>query len=87
MRPLYLLLLILVAATTYGQQPFEVKGIIADTAGKALPGVSIKLIHGKDSAQMLTDATGGYPFSNIITPNFTITATYSGLEPFSQSFN
>ena len=86
MRKLYLLLLTFVGFTAYAQQPFEVKGIIADTAGKALPGVSVKLVYGKDSTQVLTDAIGAYTFSNISTASFTITATYSGLEPFSQSF-
>jgi hypothetical protein len=86
MRKFWSLILVLITSTSYAQTAFEVKGIIADTTGKPLQGVSVKLLHGKDSSQMLTDASGGYTFSNITAASFSLSATYSGLEPFSQDF-
>jgi hypothetical protein len=80
-------LLVTMASAAYGQQSFEVKGVIADTAGQALPGVNIKLLYGKDSAQSVTDKTGAYVFTKVTTNAFTLTATYTGLQPFIQTYN
>ncbi|MDB5206546.1 MAG: outer rane beta-barrel protein [Flavisolibacter sp.] len=85
MRKLYLLLFIVISSATYAQT-FEVKGIIADTAGQPLQGVNVKLLHGKDSAVSVTNGTGAFSFSKISDKSFSITASYTGLQAFTQGF-
>jgi hypothetical protein len=86
MRKLPFLLLLLLSITAYTQQPFTVKGTVVDTAGQPLSGVSVKLLAGLDSAFSLSDGTGAFSFAKKITTGFTITATYTGLRPFVQTY-
>src|ERR1044072_5089746 len=88
MRKLWLLLtvFILAATTGFAQQAFEVKGVVADTAGQPLQGVSVRLLQGKDSSLSITDKSGSYFFKQVNTNSFTVKYTYTGLKPVTQSF-
>src|ERR1043165_9819796 len=88
MRKLWLLLTVLMTTATIGfaQQTFEVKGIVIDTAGQPLQGVSVRLLYDKDSSLSITDKTGAYSFSHIYTNSFTIKYSYTGLRPLSQTY-
>jgi hypothetical protein len=86
MKQLYLLLFVLMSSATYAQI-FEIKGVIVDTAGQPLSGVNVKLLHGKDSALSTTSGTGAYSFSKVSDKSFTIIASYTGLQAFTQGFS
>lgn len=60
--------------------------MVADTSGQPLSGVTVRLQHGRDSAQAITDKSGLFQFSKVHTPQFSIVATYTGLHPFAQTF-
>jgi outer membrane receptor protein involved in Fe transport len=79
-------LLTLLSFSSFGQQVFEIKGNILDTTGQPLPGVTIKLVQGKDSTFSLTTKTGEFTFSKVRTNTFTIITSYSGLQPFQQAY-
>lgn len=83
---LFWLFFILLAGSAYGQQAYTIRGEIKDSSGLALQGVTIKIVFEKDSAVTLTDKAGLYTFSKIATTGFQLTATSSGLETFSQTY-
>ncbi|HUC80356.1 MAG TPA: TonB-dependent receptor, partial [Flavisolibacter sp.] len=80
------LLAMLLTVSSFAQDVFQVKGMVADTSGQPLQGVTIRLVQERDSALAMTDKSGLFQFSKIKPAPFTITATYTGLHPFSQSF-
>src|SRR5438067_2158892 len=88
MRKLWLLFAVFIttATTGFAQQAFEVKGIVADTSGQPLQGVSVRLFHGKDSSLSITDKSGTYSFLHVNTNGFIIKYTYTGLRPLTQSY-
>ncbi len=87
MRKLYLAVLLLISAATYAQQSFDVTGSVVDTSGQPLSGATVKIFFGTDSTGVVTGKTGAYSFSHITNNTFTINASYSGLQPFTQTYN
>ena len=86
MRKVWLFLLVLITTASYAQQGFEVRGVIADSAGQPLSGANVKILYGTDSLQAMTSKTGTYTIAGVNKPDFTLIASYSGLQSFSQSF-
>jgi len=88
MRKLWLsfALLFITATIAFGQQAFSVKGIVIDTSGLPLTGVNVRLNHGSDSAFATTNKAGVFSFNEVKPGNFSITASYIGLNKFSQSY-
>ncbi|CAN5759849.1 outer membrane beta-barrel protein [soil metagenome] len=82
---LYLVFFLLPFAAI-SQQKYAVTGIMVDTAGHAFPGVSMKLQFGKDSLNIISDSTGAFIFPGIVADSFDLIATYTGLEPYYQTF-
>lgn len=76
----------LLATASNAQDIFQVKGLVADTSGQPLTGVTVKLIYGKDSTLSITDKSGVFLFTKVQGTQFSIAATYLGLHPFTQTF-
>ncbi|HEX8313340.1 MAG TPA: TonB-dependent receptor, partial [Flavisolibacter sp.] len=77
---------LLFATASNAQEIYQVKGLVADTAGQPLTGVTVKLLHGRDSTLSTTNKSGAFLFSNVQGAQFSISASYLGLHPFSQVY-
>src|SRR5688500_17197102 len=86
MSKLLFLPLLLFFAIAYGQQPFTVKGMVVDTTGQPLSGVTIKLLTQGDSAVSSSDKTGVFSFSKNLKSEFTLVVTSIGLQPYVQTY-
>lgn len=86
MRKLLSLLLAFVSLSALGQQGFDVRGVVLDTAGQPLTGVTVKLLQGKDSAFSITTNKGEFSFRGVSGNTFSLAASYSGLQSFLQSY-
>lgn len=86
MKALYLLLLLLATSVAFAQSRFTIRGIVVDTAGQPLAGATIRVQQHKDSATAITSASGAFSVASFSQQNFTLTATYSGLQPFVQAY-
>ncbi|HYO22614.1 MAG TPA: TonB-dependent receptor [Flavisolibacter sp.] len=80
------LFVLLLTTASYAQDIFQVKGLVADTSGQPLGGVTVKILYGKDSALSITDKSGAFLFQKVQAAQFNIAATYLGLHPFTQNY-
>jgi len=86
MRKVLLLVLGFLAMRAGAQQVFEVRGLVSDTAVKPLKGATVKINFASDSLQASTDEKGAFSFKEINRDSFTLTITFTGLEPFIQAY-
>jgi len=86
--PLVLACLFLIApATAFAQETRgSIEGVIKDSTGGALPGVSVsaKQIQTNATVTAVTDSTGVYRFPSLQPGTYTVTATLQGFNPASQ---
>lgn len=61
----------------------SIKGIVTDSKGNTLPGVTVSLT-GTASLAKVTDVTGAYSFSNLPVGNYTISFTFIGFTTLSK---
>lgn len=68
------------AAPTYGQEQHgAIEGVVKDSSGAVLPGVTVHLAGGAGvSVDAVSDATGGYRFPSVLPGTYTVTANLSG---------
>jgi len=86
MKNLPLLLLLLLCTAAGAQQSLTVKGTVVDTAGQPLSGVTIKYRSDLDSNFSISDKSGAFSFTRKMAASFSITATYTGLRPFEETY-
>ena len=79
-------LCVLSLSLSLAAQKYQVKGTTVDSAGRVLPGVTLRLLLGKDSVAVVSDSLGRFSFPNIQADSFQFVATYTGLEPFYQYY-
>jgi hypothetical protein len=84
--------LLIVSGLTFGmaangQQGFAVRGQITDLSGQALQGVTITLIQGSDTSMVISNTNGAYSFAAVKRDSFVLLATYTGLQPYQESFH
>lgn len=86
--PLVLACLFLIApATAFAQETRgSIEGVIKDSTGGALPGVSVsaKQVQTNATVTAVTDSTGVYRFPALQPGTYTVTATLQGFNPASQ---
>lgn len=80
------LLTILTTITVTAQDFFQVKGIVADTSGQPLVGVTITLRQDSDSLRVFTDKSGLFSFQRVKGPQFSLAATSTGFHAFSNNY-
>src|SRR6266446_4851049 len=81
MAPVACLSMLLVAATLWAQQASGIAGVVRDTSGAVLPGVTVEaaspaLIEKVRTVQ--TDGEGRYNIVDLVSGNYTVTFTLSG---------
>ena len=86
MRKFLLICFLAIAASASSQKSFDIKGLVADTAGQPLPNATVKLYYGKDSSITSTDKTGYYFFGGVTVDSFNIMVSYSGLQSVFQPY-
>src|SRR5437879_2430095 len=89
MKHKYLLFFIapfLITARVYAQTIHQVSGAVKDSTGITLPGSTVKLLTGKDSMAVATDANGRFTFSLVDVNQFSLVVFSVGYQPLKRRF-
>ncbi len=80
-------ILFIITAQAYAQGGRQVSGVVKDSTGITLPGVSVKMLTGKDSISWPTDANGRYTFKAVKTNQFSLVVSFIGYKTIKRRFN
>ena len=64
-----------------GQSVYQVRGVVADSAGMPLPGATVRIFLKKDTLAMISRVDGGWVFKGLNGPSFGIAVTLVGYQP------
>ena len=79
-------IIVLFSIKTYAQTGRTVSGVVKDSTGLTLPGTTLKLLTGKDSITVATDANGRYTFSAVPVNQFSLVVISIGYQPLKRRF-
>lgn len=71
----------------YAQTGRQVNGVVKDSTGAALPRATVKLLTGKDSSVMATNAGGRFTFSSVIVNQFTLVVSSIGYQSVKRRYH
>lgn len=74
----FLVLVPVLAQAQYQRK--DIRGVVIDTAGAPLPGVTVRLASVLDTLSTITGADGGYLFKDIVGPEFRLTFRMIGYQ-------
>jgi len=86
LRYLLAALAFILSANAYAQTGREVSGLVKDSTGATLPGTSIKMLTGKDSSTVATDANGRFTFPSVTVNQFSLVVYSIGYTPLRRRF-
>jgi hypothetical protein len=88
MKLKYLLAVItlIINVQLYAQTDRPVSGAVKDSTGTTLPGSTVKLLTGKDSLTVATDANGRFSFSSVNVNQFSLVVFSVGYQPLKRHF-
>nr|WP_294945969.1 outer membrane beta-barrel protein [uncultured Mucilaginibacter sp.] len=86
LKYIFVALALLLNVKVFAQTGRDVKGLVKDTAGVTLPGTTIKILTGKDSSAVITDANGGFVFHNVTVKEFSLVVLSMGYQPIKRRF-
>jgi hypothetical protein len=73
-------LLLVGAASAYGQEPGMICGTTTDSGGAALAGVTVTLSRGDMATQTMTDSAGKYLLANVSIGTYTLSFMLDGFK-------
>ncbi|MGZ3928985.1 MAG: TonB-dependent receptor [Mucilaginibacter sp.] len=76
----------IVSIQAYAQTGRQVSGVVKDSTGITIPGTTIKLLTGKDSAIVATDMNGRYTFPSVTVNQFSLVVFSVGYKPLKRRF-
>lgn len=77
---------LLIQIQLFAQSGRDVKGVIKDSIGVTLPGATVKLLTGKDSTALVTDANGAFTFPSVIVNQFSLVVQSIGYVPVKRRY-
>jgi hypothetical protein len=88
MKFLYVFIAIILFASvkSFAQTGRDVHGTLIDSTKVTLPGSSVKILTGKDSTTVITDAKGAFLFPSVKVKQFTLVIQSIGFEPIKRRF-
>ncbi|RYZ92453.1 MAG: carboxypeptidase regulatory-like domain-containing protein, partial [Sphingobacteriaceae bacterium] len=86
LKKLLQLLFLLCFSVAAHAQSTQVSGTVMDSTGITIPGINIKMVAGKDSTTVSTDANGKYSFPSALAKSFKLEATGIGYDPFRHDY-
>lgn len=77
---LILLILLIQGLAAIGQSVYQVRGVVADSAGTPLPGATIKIFLHRDTLGTVSQADGSYALKGLRDPSFEILVSLIGYQ-------
>jgi len=77
---------LLISIKSYAQTGRDVHGTVIDSTKVTLPGSTVKILMGKDSATTITDAKGAFLFPAVKVTQFSLVIQSIGYEPVKRHF-
>jgi hypothetical protein len=78
---LILLILLIQALGAIGQSVYQVRGVVADSAGGALPGATVRISLQRDTLTSISQKDGGFVLKGLKEPSFKILVSVVGYQP------
>jgi hypothetical protein len=82
----FIALTLLISIKSYAQTGRDVHGTLIDSTKQTLPGSTVKILMGKDSASTIADAKGAFVFPSVKVSQFSLVIQSIGYEPVKRHF-
>jgi hypothetical protein len=85
-RYLLIAVAILTSIQAFAQTGRDVRGTVKDSTGLTLPGTTVKILTGKDSSAITTDANGSFTFRGVTVNQFSLVVQSIGYQPLKRRY-
>jgi hypothetical protein len=85
-RYLLIAVAILTSIQACAQTGRDVRGTVKDSTGLTLPGTTVKILTGKDSSAITTDANGSFTFRGVTVNQFSLVVQSIGYQPLKRRY-